>query len=343
MDRKKRLADVARMVGCSITTVSRVINNNSSVNDRTRQAVEKALQEIGYFEHKKLPERESKKQLIGLIIPNMLAIGIYPFVKGVMEVADLHNFNVITSESNHSVAKETKLCKSMIECGAQGIVFFPCAPHSGECLLQIPKSYPIVVLDRLTKNIPENTVSVLVDHEYNGYLGTKYLMNLGHKNIAVLMGTYNGERSPSQLELLKGYRKAIEEAGLQFREELTIYGTTNIDVTTRAIDEFLSRKIPFSAIFGFNDLLAFGAYNALKKRDIKIPEDISLLGHDSTIFSEVLGMTTIDNRAIEIARFATEALFSLIDKKDLLEITTVSKSSLMIRNSCSRFHGDKVY
>lgn len=151
--------------------------------------------------------------------------------------------------------------------------------------------------------------SVSSNNFMGGYLATRHLLELGHRKI----GAYTGSRDIiSSNERLRGYHAALQEWGVAFQEELLFEGNYQLGREAAALEHFLKHRV--SAIFSFNDMMAFGLYQEIQKRQLSIPEDLSIVGFDDVFFGKLVHptLTTVRQPIDQIGSVAVSMLLDLI-------------------------------
>ncbi|MEY4087451.1 MAG: hypothetical protein RIU70_561, partial [Actinomycetota bacterium] len=142
--------------------------------------------------------------------------------------------------------------------------------------------------------IHEGCTSIAIDDVEGGRVATKHLTDLGHRQIAVLSGqretAYNFDVSDNRN---KGYIEALNEAGVEWDPDLEIRGDFNIYTAEIAMESFLQRKKLPTAIFCHSDEMAFGALKAIRRKGLRVPEDISVIGFDDHLIAQYVGLTTV--------------------------------------------------
>jgi LacI family transcriptional regulator len=161
-----------------------------------------------------------------------------------------------------------------------------------------------------------------------------YLLGLGHTRIGFISGRAELESSNRRL---KGYRDAIEKAGLSIDEKLIAYGDYTTETGAKCAHELLSGDNPPSAIFASNDQAAMGVFQVAQEMGIRIPEDLSLIGFDNIMESKYMRLTTVDQFISEMGFVATQILIKLINGEALDSQTYQMQTQLVIRNSCQEF------
>jgi len=163
------------------------------------------------------------------------------------------------------------------------------------------------------------------------------LLRLGKENIAFISG--RKEVSTASGRLL-GYRKALQESGIAFREELVFEGDFTFKGGARAAQSILSSEIKIDAIFAANDLMALGAMEVLKRRGIKIPSEVSIIGYDDIWLSRIYepALTTVRQPVFGMCELAVNMLLrSIRGEKHVLPQKTILEPELVVRESCIQF------
>lgn len=184
---------------------------------------------------------------------------------------------------------------------------------------------PFVILDRKTgcKDCSE----VFTNDINGGYISTKYLLDKGHTNIAIITGPKGVSSSD---ERLLGYKKALEEYGIPFEPSLVYEGNYRFESGLISANHIIEEK-KVTAIFACNDLMAYGVYKALNNHNIRIPNDISVVGYDDNLFSSLIspGLTSVRQNITEICRSVIDQLFAEEDSKS----TSIIEPKLVERES----------
>ena len=323
--------DVAQLAGVSLSTVSRVLNDYDSVNSQTRERVEAAIKESGYEKSKPEPAKPAQeKKTVGLIIPNILNPFFPLLIKGIEQVSKIHGYHLILCDSENDVSIEEQHIDNLYERGVTGIILIPSSETTHVENL-IKSKLPFVFLDRYLDM--EGASSVVSDNEEGAYQAVKYLLKLGHRRIVHLTGPRDLSTEKARM---KGSQRALAEENLTCTEDLCIEGNYDLEDAYHHIKNLLQKDVSFTAIFAANDMMAFGAEQALKEHGLKIPEDVSLVGYDDIRFSSIIALTTVAQPTYEMGRNAMVLLLDLIEGRVSTPQQIVLRPSMMIRESCRR-------
>jgi LacI family transcriptional regulator len=330
------IKDIAKELEVSISTVSRALRNMPEISDETKSRVLKYAKEIDYQPNMvatSLVKRNS--HLIGVLVPNM----DYFFataVKGIDEAAMEAGYTVVISQSNESYGREVANTQRLINSQVEGlIVSMSSETQNLDHFKRIQKKEtPLVIFDR---DCPELVASkVLLDNEQGGWLATKHLIEQGCKRIAFLGAQKQLSISISRE---KGYRRAIEEAGIPYRPELIIHGEFDKDdAYIRTMEELRKKQKP-DAIFAISDRLAIGAYMAIKDKGLKMPEDIALVGFNDEPITSLLfpSISSVSQPAFEMGKTAARLFIEHLNSESYMDHKKiVFEPQLIIRDSSNR-------
>ncbi|MEH7014841.1 substrate-binding domain-containing protein, partial [Neobacillus niacini] len=176
---------------------------------------------------------------------------------------------------------------------------------------------------------------VSIHNEKAGYLATKHLLELSHNQIGCITGPAHFPNSNARL---KGYRSALKEAGIPFNQDLIITANFQMDGGYQAAKTLLAKK-EISAIFAFNDLMAFGVYQAAAELGMTIPQDLSVVGFDNLKYNQLLNpkLTTIEQSVYEMGEISAKILLEQITQGgDVKNKTLYLEPSLILRESTKK-------
>ncbi|MCM8772497.1 MAG: LacI family DNA-binding transcriptional regulator [candidate division WOR-3 bacterium] len=329
---KITIVEVAKKAGVSIKTVSRVINNMPYVSEETRKKVWKVIEELNYFpriEGRQLAFLKRNNNLktgnIGCLIFPTYNKYSEPFFAELLEEVDkvLLEFN-LHKYFFHTLSelKDPSLFIKMINPNViDGCVILGSGEKYREDIIRIYKRIKNVVI--LCDFIDCDEIACFYpDGIKGGYMATNYLISLGHRVIGCITGYLNWPEY-SQLRL-KGYKKALEDAGILFDVKLVEEGKYSIEGASQAVKKLIERNPEMTAIFVVSDPMAVGVYKGLAEIGKRIPDDISVIGFDNIKIGEHLhpSLTTI---SVDKYSLAKEGIKVLID-----EINTGNKTGMKV-------------
>jgi DNA-binding LacI/PurR family transcriptional regulator len=326
---KPTIADVAKKARVSVSSVSRVLNQDSTVSADIRTQVEKAVAVLEYKRIRKVSRDRKKLYALGVVVPEIENPYFLQLLKGIEGVARRHAYNLILSDSENKLEFEQEQVKQLKEKGVDGLIVIPASSYDHSVLEIVEEGYPCVLLDRYL--IGKQTNSVACDNKSGVYQAIKYLLALGHKEIVYV----DGPKGISvQRDRFEGYKQAFAEAELEIKKERIIQGDFSLNSACLAMSALLEREREFTAVFASNDMMAFGALKALSAKGLRVPEDVSLMGYDDIPLCSAIGLTTVHQPSFEMGKEATILLFDLIHERVRAQQHVVLMPSLVIRDSC---------
>ncbi len=328
------LNDVARRAGVSIATVSRVINKGSNVNEETRAKVLKAIKELKYQPSrvaKRLRSKSTSSNLIGLLIPDIQNPFYVDVLRGVEDVAYENNYAIIMCNFAQDEKKEKMYLDILQQESIDGLIAAPAHEKDSNVIKLLNDGLPIVCVDR---GLTGKDVDVVVVNNRDGaYVAVDHLIKSGYKRIAYISGQ---KQIPSSKYREMGYRDAIEDNGMQVDVELIKYGDSKHGSGVELCEELLSGANPPDAIFTGNNLITLGALETIHKRELRIPEDVAIVGFDDMMWSISLNppLSAVRQPAYEIGKRACELLIQRISDPKRSPIQMTLNTKLILRKSC---------
>lgn len=337
--------EIAKIAGVSRSTVSRVINNYPNVPDETREKVLEVIKKYNYVPHASARMlRGVKNRCIGLFIIDMREYSLgrqvstssyfSPFTSAIIDTANKAGYNILVSvvskPKDFIKVKETFYDKTI-----SGGIFIGVKDNEPEIKELISSGHKVAIIDQSVKSdedIYSKCIIVNADNYNGAYKAAKYLIDLGHTNIAHVTGE---ERQLSSVERLEGFKKALTDSGIKVDNKMIIKGNFTIDGGYRAAKKLLNKNMP-SAIFLSNDSMALGAIQAIQEAGLRIPEDISIIGFDDIEIAKYLkpSLTTIKMELMEMASIALNSLITSIENNTSFSACYTVSVSLIERESC---------
>ena len=278
-NKRPSMKDVAKLAGVSQTTVSFVINDipDKGIPDETKNRVWVAIKELGYRPN--LLAQSLRMQRSGIIgfITDEIAITPHAgrIFEGAQDVAWEHGkILLLVNTKNNPELKEAGI-DMLLARQVEGIIYgtmFHRPVNPPDSLREVPT----VLLDCYTED--RSYPSVVPDEKSGGREATEILIHKGHRRIAFINYT---EAVPATVGRLKGYRDALEAHDIPYDEHLVIANDSTQEGGYRCTQSLMQLSDPPSAIFCFNDRMAMGAYDALRKLNKRIPTDVAVLGFDN--------------------------------------------------------------
>ncbi|MEI0747542.1 LacI family DNA-binding transcriptional regulator [Brachyspira pulli] len=328
-DKKITLNYIAKKANVSVATVSRVLNGNSSVDEKIQSRVKKIINSDGYNVKKTV----NIKQIISVIIPDITNPFFANIIEGIENTANLYGYHIILSQFKENKDILNKYFKDIRNIGVSGYIIIPSIGNS-EYFNDILKraNAPIVFLDRKV-NI-ENINYVGSDNEIGAYNATKYLIDLGHKNILYMAGPKD---ISTETERFNGFMKALHDNNMDFDyNQYYKIANFNFDESYEQMKDIIKSKLDYTAIFSACDVMCFGIKKATEEFGISIPNDISLIGYDNIPFSSIIGLTTVSSQAYEMGKNAVLSILNITNERITDNVNIILQPNIVIRNSCKK-------
>ncbi len=328
--------DVAKKAGVGIGTVSRILNDSPQVSPKTREKVLLAIKELNYQPHA-LAQGLAKKQThsIAVIVPVFTGYFFLEVLKGVQRKLSEAHYNLILYSIDQPEKTDQFLKKTLREKRVDGVLLISLQMSDLYAKKFIESSFPIVLVDSYHPEID----SITVNNEKGAVNAVQHLINIGHKRIGMIDGQLKS--SPARIRL-GGYKKALEQNSLPFDESLLVISDIisgqdgfNRESGYHAMQKLITCQKNFpSAVFCSSDIQAAGAIRAIKEHDLRIPDDIALVGFDDIEIAEYLDLTTMRQPMFEIGQLGTKYLMERIQGKSDNPVYKQFETKLVIRSSC---------
>lgn len=299
--------DVARRVGVSPMTVSRVVNGESNVREATRAAVQKAMRELQFRPNKAARSLAGATEIrIGLIYNNPSVAYFTEFLMGALEGAGRNGAQIVVDKSKiGDPAAGTAAVRTLLKGGVNAMILTAPLSESVDLIAEL-KSLGIAVVGIATGSFTGEVTCVGIDDFRAGYDMTKYLIGQGHARIGFIKG--HPSHSSSRLRFA-GFEAAIRDAGAKVEPPSVAQGFYSYRSGMMAADELLTGKTPPTAIFASNDDMASGAMSVAHRKGFDVPKDLSVVGIDDTSASSLWpALTTVRQPIFDIASSAMDIL-----------------------------------
>lgn len=326
----KQVAEKARV---SISTVSRVINNIPTIHPRTRERVLKVVRELNYSPNRIAKSLvEGKSYTLEMLLPSFAENShpdseyFYRLITGILSTTQSKYYNLLIKP--RLIMDDPS--KNWFDFPADGyIIAIPVLEEFVLKHLQLLRKPAVIINSRFAEY---NWVDL--DNVSGGVKMTEYLVKLGHKKILFIGGMKDNQNS---IDRLNGYKQALSSHGISADEGLIIFANFDKADAYKLVSERLNGKRDFSAIFAANDIMAYGAINAIKDAGLKVPDDISVAGFDDISTSEYFDppLTTIRQPLVEEGKKAAELLIQQIDKSTANTQGIEMTGELILRSSCA--------
>lgn len=339
MSEKITIYDIAKKLNITAATVSRALNNNPKIKESTRDLVIKTAASMNYKQNKlALALKSGRSNNIGVIVPRIDSNFFASVIRGIEEELQPHGYQVIICQTHESAKRENENLYTLIDAQVDGIIMSVTdVTTENDAAFQyvLEKNVPLIFFDR-SKHI-DGVSSVTINDFKGGYIATQHLIKEGCKAIA----HFSGDQS---FDIFKnrflGYKQALLDHGITFKEEYVINTKSNVDAGKEAVSKLLELETPPDAIFSSSDFAALGAIQELKERNINIPKDFCVAGFSNEPFTKFmeLSITSVDQSSLEMGKMSAKVFLEQVDKTDTIKIEkkVVLAPELHVRKSSSR-------
>ncbi|WP_198551641.1 LacI family DNA-binding transcriptional regulator [Moritella sp. Urea-trap-13] len=324
------IKEVSELAKVSQATVSRVLNNHSTVKEANKIKVFEAIEKLGYKPNAFAQAlASSRSNSIGMLVGSLDGPFYGPLMHHAEDTVRQKNMHLIVTSGQESKEKEKDSIRFLQSRQVDGLIIHS-DMLSDEELLNIAKETPATII--LNRYIPElSKQCIRIDNELGGYLATLYLLESGHRKIACVTGQLGKIDSRDRLQ---GYRNALAEYGIPYDANLVEEGRFDHTGNHEKLRRLLDRANEITAIFCQNDNIALAAYDICNEKNVIIGEDISIVGFDNDSYSQHIrpGLTTINFPVKDMGIEAANGILSLINNK-AYDLKNKLSPALVIRKS----------
>ncbi|MEN9909435.1 MAG: hypothetical protein RLZZ540_2584 [Bacteroidota bacterium] len=332
--------DIAKKLNLATSTISRALKDHPSISDKTIKKVKKTAEEMGYVPNTLAAGlRGNKTNTIGVLIPTITQPFLSSLISGIEITAQKSGYNVIIMQSHDSYEEEVSLAKSLYSSRVSGVISSLAMETRDTSHFQqfVSNNIPLVFVDRVPKDF--NTFRVIIDNHAAGYKATKHLIEQGCTRIAHL--TAGSEFGNLYSERKRGYIDALKDHNLPVIEELIVnLKTVTYDEGAKESNKLFDLEPRPDGIFASGDIIAVSAIQTAKKRGIKIPEELAIIGFNNDPISQIIdpNLSTITHPAAKMGKASAEIILKNIksNKKDEVKEITFLNTEVLVRESSKR-------
>ena len=337
-NKETTIHDIAEELSITASTVSRALKDHPRISDSTKEQVIETAEKLNYQPNNIAAAlRKGKSNIIGVIIPMADRNFFASIIRGIEEVVNQAGYRVIISQSNDSAEKEKQNITALLESQVDGIL----ASYAKETTNfshyeEITKrNVPLILFDRLHETLESLEVESVVINDYLGaYKATEHLIEQGCRRIAHFSGY---QQVSIYKERRRGYEEALKRHNIPIDEDLIIESNLKLEAGRDLGRKVLSWDELPDAIFSASDYGAVGAMEVLKSSDIRIPEDIAIVGFLNEPFTSFVepSLTTVDQHGERMGQIAAQKYLDLMNKKkkNYAPSKTVLNPELIVRKS----------
>jgi LacI family transcriptional regulator len=311
-----RMKDIAKELGVSVVTISKVLRDHPDISDETRERVLSYVKKVDYQPNVLARSLVTgRSYLVGLIVPDLLHPFFAEIAKSLSRVIGAKGYSLIIASSEEDPELEAREIRQLQARHLDALVIASCALNDTSIDKLALHNDPYVLIDRNFSKIKSNFVGT--DDEAAGRIATEHLFQMGCRRIAHISGRNNS----TGYGRLKGYQAALKSHGLRYREEYIVsrphVDADSIDQGKQAMQTLLGSKIRPDGVFCYNDPLAIGAMEKIFEEGLSVPDDIAVIGCGNLHYDSSLRipLSSIDQQSHAIGRRAGEVLLEIIESK----------------------------
>ncbi|XSG74004.1 LacI family DNA-binding transcriptional regulator [Herpetosiphon llansteffanensis] len=336
---KVTIKDIAKLCNVSTQTVSRVLNNRPDVSPQTREAVEKAIADMGYQPSalaRSLVQQQSFT--LGVITAGLQYMGVSLTLNGIAEESEASNYALLLKElPRFDVTNIVPIIEALMARHVDGIIFAAAELNENVEIVQaqLPATCPPIVFVKSQPN--ERFTTIGIDNYGGARQAVEHLLSIGKREIGIICGPIEWLETRQRRS---GWYDGLLAAGITPNQQQIGIGNWSAASGEQACSELFNRYPEINAVFACNDQMALGALHYASKQGLRVPEDLAIVGFDdlaeSAYFSPAL--TTIRQPLRELGRLAVQTLLQLINPsaEQLPAVITTLPTQLIVRESTMR-------
>jgi LacI family transcriptional regulator len=333
-----RMKDIAKDLGVSVVTVSKVFNHHLDISPATRERVLRRMRELNYrpsLEARGLSTGQSL--LAGLIVPDLVHTFFSEAAKSLSRVLRQQGFGLLIADSDEDTELEKEDIDQMLRRHVDILIVASCQTDPQSLRRVVDESVPLILMDRRFDRFSANFVGT--DDVLVGDMATEHLIRVGCRKIAYI----GGKHVSTSEGRLKGYRNALKRSGVKVPRSYAIsreHGDESGDISGRAaMEKLLALRPRPDAVFCYNDAAAIGAINAIFAAGLRIPADIAVIGAGNIRYSESLRvpLSSIDVSSAALGEQVGKLALELISKpRNARPKSVIINPRLLVRESSAR-------
>ncbi len=328
------IKDIARQLNISVSSVSRAFNDKYDINNETKELILKTAREMGYHPNpfaKKLIHKKSFN--VGVVVPEFINAFFPEVILGIQDVLLTKNYQVLIMQSNESYEIELKNVKTLVDNMVDGLIISLSRETTNLEYYNnlVQKGYPLVFFNRINEDLP--AFKVIFDDFKWSFFATEHLIKQGCKKI-FHFSAYN--HLSLARNRIKGYKKAMDKHNLPIENDWIIETGIYTEEGEKMMQKLIDKNIIPEGIFCATDMTALGAMLIIKKNNLKVPENIALVGFTETPFCPLVdpSLTSVSQPTFEIGQTAANLLLKQIESEShLIPETVVLNGTMHIRES----------
>jgi len=326
------ISDIAKQLGVANSTVSRALRDDPRISVHVKREVKRTAAQLGYVPNIMARSlRTGQSNLVGLIVRDIRDEFSIETTRAIEEACAEHNYGLILCNADQDEDKEQYYLSVLQQRRVDGVLILTPASAAGEPYVWVKTTTPIVLIDTELEGSP--LCAITVDHVLGGYLATRHLLELGHRKIAFLAGPLH--LSPPA-RMIKGYRQAMNEAGIPPEQQAIIVATrTELADGRTGMIEIIERYPQATGMVTISDWMALGALDTARQHGISVPDNFSIVGYDDIPIAQLVSppLTTISYDRKALGKLAVDMLLDEIHEHPHVHRQVILPPKLVVRGS----------
>ena len=326
---KMTMKEIAKKAKVSQPTVSRVLNGHKGVSEEIVNSVMKVVEEVGYVPNKAAQTlKRSSTNIIGISIREIDNPYFVDIIDSLELEARKNGYNILLHNSKYNPVTEWENLQNFVSRQVDGIIIVPSSDFNLERISKL--EIPTVVITNNKKMLD----SVGINHLQAGKLAGESFIHSGHKTFGYIGSIRDDEK-------FYGFENVLQENGFTFdpKNFLLVESSNDNIMIRRYIEKYLdqSEKLEFTCLFAENDIMALEFMRAAQQRQIRVPEDVSIIGFDDTYLSKILEISSIHHPFGEMVKTSFEILLNRINQEVSSSLVNIMMESTLIERKSSKF------
>ncbi|MNV13257.1 HTH-type transcriptional repressor CytR [compost metagenome] len=324
------IKDVAKKANVSTATVSRALSKPESVSKKTLEKVLNVIEEMQYLPNASAQQlRMSRTKSVLVVVPDITNTFFSKVVRGIESVASEFGYQIVLGDAHERSEMNIKFFEQLHQKKSDGMILLT-SNVDADAIRQLSQRYPIVLACEYVEGLNIPTVSI--NNIKSSCEAVDYLVQMGHRRIGTITGPQDSVLGKDRLE---GFLRSLAKHQLEVDPLHIQEGDFLYEQGYECMNRILLCETLPTALFVANDEMAFGAINAIREANLKVPEDISIISFDNIKFASIFSpsLTTISQPAFEIGTTAMKYMIQLMNKEDIEENHYILPHKLIIRES----------
>ena len=305
------MKDLARETGLGLATLSKYFNGGA-VREKNRVLIEAAVKKLHYVPNEVARSLKTQhSRVIGVVIPELSNAFITSIISSMEDILRKKDYAVIVCDCRSDPKREKDAVDFLLHRRVDGLINMATDMSGAHLKSALAANIPILLIDRIIENLRGRVSAVVIDNAHAASQAVRKLTGLGHRRIGIVLGIPNLYTTNQRLT---GYLNVLREAGIPPEDEYIRYGDYTMDGSYQAVQELLQLKRRPTALFVTNFEMTLGAMLALQHHNIRVPEDLSVIGFDKLeLFGEIFpNLTLIRQPQASIGREAANLMLDLL-------------------------------